>query len=167
MLSSKKTKPFSFGADAEEKPGLEKVFEIIVKKSIRTQKRLANALQKTSESLSVTGKKFALIIFCFIGIAASIYAFAENIFYKKKLTHLLVSPISISKDVFENDNRTSDILPETELIKIENFQKYIDSLSKSVSGQKVKDSILKFRPLLMDSINQLEKLYQLQEKNKK
>jgi hypothetical protein len=167
MFLSKKRKSVSSENDIHQLLGLQKLFEMIAPKCIGIQNRVAAAMQKGSEHLSVTGKKVALMTFCFISVAASIYAFSENIFYKKKSTHLLLSPISITKHVFEKDNRTSDILPETELNKIENFQKYIDSLSKSVSGQKVKDSILKFRPLLMDSINQLEKLYQLQEKNKK
>jgi len=167
MFLSKKRKSISSEMNISQITGLQKLVEIIAHKCIHTQSRVAASMLKGSEHLSVTGKKLALLTFCFIGVAASIYAFAQNIFYKKKSTHLLLSPISITKHVFEKDNRTSNILPENELNKIENFQKYIDSLSKSVSGQKVKDSILKFRPLLMDSINQLEKLYQLQEKNKK
>lgn len=167
MFLSKKRKLISSESDTQQIPGLQKPLEIIAHKCIRTQSRVATAMQKGSEHLSVTGKKLALITFCFIGIAASIYAFTESIFYKKNSNHFLVSPIPIPKNALEKDDRTSDILSVTEFNQIENFQKYIDSLSKSISGQKIKDSILKFRPLLMDSIHQLEKLYQIQGKNKK
>lgn len=167
MFLSKKIKPISSEMDTPQIPVLQKLLVIIAHKCIRTQSRVATAMQKGSEHLSVTGKKLALITFCFIGVAASIYAFTENIFYKKNSNHFLISPIAISKNALQKDNTSVGILSVTEFNKIENFKKYIDSLSKSISGQKVKDSILKFRPLLMDSINQLEKLYQLQEKNKK
>jgi hypothetical protein len=140
-------------------PSLEKFLEIIAHKCVRTQRRLADAMQKKSQQLSVTGKKVALITFCFIGIAVSIYAFTEDIFDKSNRAHFKISPIAISKNVLEENDRTSNILFDSEFNKIEQFKKYIDSLSNSISGQKIKDSILKFRPFLMDSINQFENLY--------
>jgi hypothetical protein len=140
-------------------PGLEKFLEIIAHKCVRTQRRLADAMQKKSQRLSVTGKKVALITFCFIGIAASIYALTEDIFDKSNRAHFKISPTDISKNVLEENDRTSNILFDSEFNKIEQFKKYIDSLSNSISGQKIKDSILKFRPFLMDSINQFENLY--------
>jgi hypothetical protein len=168
MFLSKKRKSISSEApDTLEKSGLQKLLEIVSHKCIRLQSRVAAAMQKGSEHLSVTGKKLALIIFCLIGIAASVYVFTVNILYKKDLRHIPVSLMTIPKNVFENDNKTFETLPTVEYNKIETFTKYIDSLSNSISGQKVKDSILKFRPFLMDSIRQIETLYQIQEKNKK
>jgi hypothetical protein len=140
-------------------PSLEKFLEIIAHKCVRTQRRLADAMQKKSQRLSVTGKKVALITFCFIGIAASIYALTEDIFDKSNRAHFKIYPISISKNVVEENDRTSNMLFDSEFNKIEQFKKYIDSLSNSISGQKIKDSILKFRPFLMDSIKQFENLY--------
>jgi len=167
MFLSKKRKSISSEMDTSQIPGLQKLLEIIAHKCIHTQSRVATTMQKGSEHLSATGKKLALITFCFIGVAASIYAFTENIFYEKNSNHFLISPIAISKNALEKDNRTSDVLSVREFNQIENFKKYIDSLSKSISGQRIKDSILKLRPLLIDSINELEKLYQIQLKNKK
>lgn len=167
MFLSKKRKSISLERGTRPIPNLQELLEIIVHKCIRTQCKLADAMQKGSEHLSVTGKKLALISFCIIGVTASIYAFAENFFSKIHPTHFSVSSIATSKKTFEINDRTADILSDSEFNKIENFKKYIDSLSNSISGQKVKDSILKFRPLLMDSISQLEKLYQIQRNNKK
>jgi hypothetical protein len=159
MFLSQKRKSISPDSKSHLTPGLEKILEIIVHKCVCTQRRLADAMQKKSQQLSVTGKKVALITFCFIGIAASIYAFTEDIFDKSNRAHFKISPIAISKNVLEENDRTSNILFDSEFNKIEQFKKYIDSLSNSISGQKIKDSILKFRPLIMDSINQFEKLY--------
>lgn len=168
FLVSKKRKSFSPEVADKGISGQEKLVQQIVYTCIRTQDRLANAMQKESEHLSATGKKLALIMFCFIGVCSSIYLITVNIFYKNNSSDLLIISIPLPKHVFENDeNRNHVIISETEFKKIENFKKYMDSLSKSISGDKIKDSILKFRPLLMDSVMQLEKLYQLQENYKK
>jgi hypothetical protein len=159
MFLSQKRKLISPDSKSHLTPGLEKILEIIVHKCVCTQRRLADAMQKKSQQLSVTGKKVALITFCFIGIAVSIYAFTEDIFDKSNRAHFKISPIAISKNVLEENDRTSNILFDSEFNKIEQFKKYIDSLSNSISGQKIKDSILKFRPFFMDSINQFENLY--------
>lgn len=167
MFLSKKQKMVPSGTQTERTLGLELIAQLIVQKFTRAQRKLSEEMQKEVENLSVAGKKMFLILFCLIGIGVSIYVIAENILYKNTLPRALLSPIPISNDVFENVNRNSVIIPKTEFNKIENFKKYIDSLSKSTSGNRIKDSILKFRPLLMDSVNQFVELYQLEEKNKK
>ena len=168
MILSKKRKALSSEVSDKGISAKEKVVQMIVYTCIRTQDRLASAMQKESEHLSATGKKLALIMFCLIGVCSSIYLITVNIFYKKNSSDLLITSIPLPKHVFENDeNRNHVIISETEFKKIENFKNYMDSLSKSTSGQNIKDSILKSRPLLMDSVLQLEKLYQLQENYKK
>jgi len=167
MLLTKKIKSIYSERPSEQIPSLQKLCNLVADKCFEEQKRMADVMQKGSEHLSITGKKFVLMIFCFVGIGASIYASTENIFFKKHPFHLTNSSIALSKNALEKGFKTSDFLSETEFDKIQNFKNYIDSLSKSTAGKKIKDSILKNRPLLMDSINQLEKLFQINGKLKK
>lgn len=167
MLLTKKIKSIYSGRSSEQIPVLQKLCNLVSDKCIEHQRKMANTLQKGSEHLSITGKKLVLMIFCFVGIGASIYASTENIFFKKHPFHLINSSISLSKNALEKGFKTSDFLSEKEFNKIENFKNYIDTLSNSTSGKKIKDSILQNRPLLMDSINQLEKLYKINGKHKK
>jgi len=164
MFLSKKRKVIPSEAQTGTLSGVERIAQLIAQKFMRVQRKLSDEMQKKAEHLSVTGKKMCLIIFSLIGIGISIYIITGNIFYKSTLPHFFLSPIPISKHVLENANRNSVIIPKAEFNKIENFKKYIDSLSKSTSGINIKDSILKSRPLLMDSVNQLVELYQLEEK---
>ena len=164
MFLSKKRKVIPSEAQAGNPSGVERIAQLIAQKSTRIQRKLSNKMQKKAERLSVISKKICLIIFSLIGIGISIYIITGNIFYKSTLPHFFLSRIPISKHVLENENRNSVTIPKSELNKIEDFKKYIDSLAKSTSGNKVKDSILKSRPLLMDSVNQLVELYQLGEK---
>jgi hypothetical protein len=44
------------------------------------------------------------------------------------------------------------------LIRLKKFHKYMDSLAVSEPGKKIRDSLLRQRPGLLDSLNQLEEL---------
>lgn len=167
MLLFKKRKTFASPVNILGTSGVESTLQLITQKCVQVQTRLADAMQKESERLSAAGKKLALAIYCIISISLSIYLITENFFYKINSRHILFSPISVSKHVFENDVINSVLLPDSEYNKIQLFTKYIDSLSRSISGERIKDSILKFRPFLMDSIHEIERIYQYQENNKK
>lgn len=57
----------------------------------------------------------------------------------------------------EPDNRF--VLPSGEYERIHRFRLYMDSLSANPSGKKAYDSILLYRPGLMDSVLFIEKHY--------
>jgi len=130
---------------------------------------LANELQRCSEHLSSTAKRFLLILFSLTGLGVSTYLIIKNSFSHNHIGTFSFKSIRLPNPIYKrkSDENNVNIISEKEFKTVEKFKKLFDSLSANSPDNKLKDSILKSRPGLFDSVAQFEKIYQLQEQNKK
>lgn len=116
--------------------------------------RLAGALQSKSERLSNRGKKFLLFLFCLFFATMSICAIVNAFTVKQK-------PMAVKGSMPRiNHEKESPVLPfisKNEFERIEKFKQRIYALPKPVL-----DSFMEARPKLLDSIAQIENIYQSQ-----
>jgi len=116
--------------------------------------RLAGALQSKSERLSNKGKRFLLFLFCLFFVSMSICAIVNAFTEKQK-------PVAVKGNMprIEHEKETP-VLPfisKQEFERIEKFKRQIYALPKPVL-----DSFMQARPKLIDSIAQIESIYQSQ-----
>lgn len=142
--------------------GLERRMISGIGKWLLLQKRIAVFLQKTTNRFSTRAKKWWVILFFILGGGSSILLIGGHIFSTHHGHSFTVTGIRFPNSISgANDRRGDTISAEAELVKIEAFRQYVDSLPATLAGRKIKDSLLVARPGLMDSIRQFEKLYQL------
>lgn len=146
----------------------DKVAAGIVTKCIRVQSKWADYMQRKTEGLSHKAKKWCLTLFCLLSVGCSLYLIIESFTGTSKRS-LGVAPINVpvhSTQTGEEATRSFHLITKKEFEKIERFRHHVDSLSRSTTGMKIRDSILSLRPGLMDSIRVIENLYQLQNSKK-
>ena len=162
-LSYKRKKNKNLHSDAQDR-----IANGIVLKCMRIQSKWADYLQGKTERLSSRVKKYGLIGFCVLFGGFSLYL-TINGFNKRSSKKFSVAPIIVPEHTGkagEQNTRATIIITKKEFQKIERFRHYMDSLGQSVAGREVRNSILRFRPGLMDSIRLIQNLYQLQTSNK-
>lgn len=131
----------------------------------RFQKRWATLMGRWMERLSVGGKKATVIAFC-IAMAGYCTWLIYQGFYADRLGVFPLTPIQTPAHVTQTGEvniAREAIIPETEYQHIRAFRQYIDSLRATIDGSRLADSLLLFHPGLMDSIDQFEQLYRLQQ----
>lgn len=162
MFLSFKSKKASSKWNEQENSSNKKFVQIVVNSILIKQQSLSLWMQKISEHLSITGKKYVLVIFFLTAVTTNIFIVAKNIFRKNDPETLEITSIKVPLHSLEHQlNANRIIITEPEYKKIENFRIYMDSLLKTGSGIKIRESILNSRQQLMDSILQFEKIYQL------
>lgn len=132
------------------------------------QRRWADRLQEKSERLSLGAKKWLLGLFVLIFGGMSVFIAWRGLTAGAGRPAVVVSPITVSSPAqqgvlatpFPGDQRVSS--REYEVTQV--FQRYLDSLGQSTDGQKVRDSLLRQRPGLLDSIRLIERMYLAQPK---
>jgi hypothetical protein len=133
------------------------------------QNGFANIMGRWVNRLTVKGKKIFLLIFCLVFGSYSLYIML-TIFMSSgnELARAVTpDPISIPKHFDKAGDENTNVMPavsENDFRKIQEFNRYMDSLKKSPSGKKVYDSIIVMRPGLLDSVKMLENIYLLQNK---
>jgi hypothetical protein len=146
----------------------DKVAAGIVTKCIRVQSKWAHYMQRRTEGLSQKAKKWCLTLFCLFSVGCSLYLIIES-FTGTSKQNLGVASINVpthSAQTGDEATRSFLLITKKEVEKIERFRHYLDSLRRSASGVKIRDSLLSVRPGLMDSIRVIEKLYELQASKK-
>ena len=136
----------------------------IVQNCIRVQAEWASFLQHHSEKFSCRTKKYSLLLFCVVSVESSLYVFMEG-FRGSTPKIIPVAQIDVPLHAVESgkENISSFLLiTRGEFNRIEKFSRYIDSLGLSKEGRRLRDSILSYRPGLMDSIGIIKKIYQSQ-----
>jgi hypothetical protein len=121
-------------------------------------------MQRKSDKLSGGAKKCCLVLFCLLSLGCSLYLILKSFSSSNDKT-LMVAPINVplhSANGGDYDTRSPLLLTKAEFQRIEQFSRYMDSLNSSVSGKRIRDSLLLSRPGLMDSIQVLKRLFQLQ-----
>jgi hypothetical protein len=135
--------------------------------NLRLQYKCANWLERKTAHLS--RKSWIIILFCFTVFTGgcSIYLIVNSL-WGNTTKSITVTPISKPTNAvpFENETiKLNVIINTTEFEKIVRFRRYMDSLGRSPTGKKRYDSILRFRPGLLDSITIVEQYYHSQFKN--
>ncbi|SRR5258708_866438 len=127
----------------------------------------ADGLGKITRNWSKKKWKIALILFCLITGGASSYIIVSSVIGKQSQNQIPVTKISVPENVTNQDVPSSPgfTITDQEYSKIQEFRQYFDSLNNSFSGKKLRDSILRARHGLLDSVRLIEELYLLQ-KNK-
>jgi hypothetical protein len=150
-------------------PAQERIAGTIVRKVIELQERGALFMQRKTEKLSARAKKYGIIFFCLLSGGYSLYIMMESFTTKRQkiLAVTNIKPSEYATQTGDGKLYSAPIISDIEYQKIVQFRRYMDSLSVSKTGKTIADSILLARPGLMDSVLQLEKLYQLQQTFKK
>lgn len=130
------------------------------------QNRFACFMSAMVNKLTIQSKQACLVVFCLVFGGFSIYAFV-GAFRDSESSAKRLKPDQVAVPKYY-DRTESEInepsVSERDIIRINRFKKYMDSLKKTASGRPVYDSILKTRPGLMDSIQVIEQLYYSQSK---
>jgi hypothetical protein len=156
----------SFGAQSNRgsHPFVQKAAQRINK----WQHACADKLQDRSERLSLGTKKAILIAFVLLFGGASGVITWRAITAHQAQSAVLIHPIVVSPPA--GGLRDKSMSPFSERISsreyqiVRSFHHYLDSLSGSPSGEIVRDSILRERPGLLDSLMEIENLYLKEEK---
>jgi hypothetical protein len=135
--------------------------------NLRLQYKCAHWLERKTAHLS--RKSWIVILFCFIVFTGgcSIYLIVNS------LSGTVVSAITVNQiskptntvSFEETPMQLNATISKTEFEKMLRFRRYFDSLGRSPTGKKMHDSILQYRPGLLDSISIVEQYYHSQFKN--
>lgn len=132
------------------------------KYSARTlQKGWANWMSKRTSNFKRRHWLIALALFIFAAGGYNCYLIIDSFFSKGRV---IFSIYPIHRLLFFQETGEAVVdpdfqLPPGEYERIHEFRLYMDSLATSLSGKKVHDSILLYRPGLMDSVLFIEKYY--------
>jgi len=124
---------------------------------------MANFLQRKTNGYSTRTKKLWLLLFVILFVAESSIVTIQSI-QRKNINSISVTRIRTIP--IERNTTATPRFAKSELPKIQRFKNYIDSLSTTVRGRKLRDSLLHYRPHLMDTINFLINVYLEQSKKK-
>lgn len=126
-------------------------------------KQFAAFLQAKTAGYPAHKKKAFLCFFCLAFATASGWI-AYNSIQERPLSTLRVAPLHFVPLV--NGDEPSHPPPLKELQRVHQFKLYLDSLSASEQGQALRDSLLRGRPHLIDTLNYLEEIFNNEQKNK-
>jgi hypothetical protein len=125
--------------------------------------KFANFLQQKTNGYSLRRKKILLLLFVTVFITESTIVIIQSTKQNKKHT---IAVARIKRIPIEQEPDQAPIITRSEFLKIQGFKAYVDSLSTTAKGRKLRDSLLTGRPQLMDSVNFLINLYLEQLKTK-
>ncbi|SDE88444.1 hypothetical protein SAMN05216464_110180 [Mucilaginibacter pineti] len=124
---------------------------------LKLQRNWVKGMEKLFSKLSPASTKVVLVIaflfaagYCTMMVA---YSFGKTATVMLKQVNG-VQPVAIGKTV-------PDLPPGVPAFikRMERFKHYLDSLSKTGDGRKIRDSLLFRRPGLLDSIQRIERIY--------
>jgi hypothetical protein len=135
--------------------------------NLRLQHKCAQWLERKTSHFSPLN--WVVILFSFIVFtgSCSIYLIVTS-FSGNTTKNITVTPISKPTNLVplkEEDTLLNPIISKTELEKIIRFRRYMDSLGRSPTSKKMHDSIVLYRPGLLDSLLILENYYNSHFKN--
>ncbi|HMR81791.1 MAG TPA: hypothetical protein PKE30_01615 [Niabella sp.] len=135
------------------------VFEKINLWIEKHQRRIAGYLNQRCAHFSTKQLTIGLIGFILLfgsSIAFTIWNSLESFGSSSK-----AASISVPQYISIKNSNDTVLLKTSELEMIQRFRKQLDSLKDSKSGQQIIDKMKMFRPGLLDSLKQLEVIYQL------
>jgi hypothetical protein len=159
-----------FGKNKSKNKGDNSVMQDKVAKGIAgfllsVQTRFASIMNAWTNQLSTGAKRFWLVIFCLVFGGFSIYAFI-GAFRNNENSSRSIKPAQVSFPKYYHQQELHKVptVSKNDMLRIDRFKKYMDSLQRSKNGKGIYDSIIKARPGLMDSIKVIEQLYYSQSK---
>lgn len=160
LFSFKRNKKVLYKADCFQ-GNLLRQFE---EANLRLQHKCAHWMERKTAHLS--RKSWILILICFTVLTSgySIYLMIGN-FSDTMINVEPFTTIAKSKNCREGSAQKNKIkvpISTAEFEKIVRFRKYMERLGHSATGKKVQDSIMLYRPGLLDSLTIVEKYYHSQ-----
>lgn len=132
---------------------------------LRLQYKCANWLERKTAHLSP--KSWIVLLICFIGITGTCCIYLIHTSFSTDTNALTI--VNITKTVAsqpKQDLLKSDIpVSKAEFEKVIRVRKYMDSLGRSPTGKILYDSIVCYRPGLLDSLSIIENYYYSHFKN--
>lgn len=146
----------------------QQIAERIISRCQAIQYKASKFLQAKFERLAARSKRLTVIAFCIVGFSLSIYLIIRS-FSKQAYKPISITAIRLPKQAVANrqqpHHHVNEITRE-EFKKIRTFRLYLDNLDHSQQGKRIRDSIILYRPGLIDSLTIVESMYQLQSPNK-
>lgn len=131
--------------------------------NLRLQHKCAHWMEKKTAHLS--RESWILILICFIVLTSGysihlmIGSFSDIANNVEPITTIVKS--TNGRQVAKKDKLNVPI-SKAEFEKIVRFRKFVERLGHSATGKKVQDSIMRYRPGLLDSLTIVEKYYHSQ-----
>ena len=151
---------------SSERPSQDKAAKGIAKFLLSIQLSFTNVMNRITENMSSGNLKIVLILFCLFGGGFSIYLIGAAILKPDSgQTQINVDRVNIPKyfDKGGNEGLNANAYVDQETFQRNlEYERFMDSLGKTSSGLRVRDSILLTRPGLADSIKMLKEIYQSQ-----
>ncbi len=161
LFKNKKSQKQQWANDAKDR-----IAAGIVHSCIRVQERSATFLQRQTNRLSTPLKKFLLMLFILMSAGYSFYLITEGSISHNPFRIAFIKIPKQAGTVSEKNAMPVMAVTTQDHQKIQGFMHYLDSLTKTSSGKKMHDGILKSHPLLLDSLRLIENIYQLQSSKK-
>lgn len=136
-------------------------------KVIQIQEKWASYLQEKTARLAPNTLRYLVALFFISFTCISGYIIISSV--KRKAPALSITPIRLPHTISNpqrETSRSSIIVTDNDYERLKRFREYMDSLHKTPPAKHVYDSILLNRSGLLDSIQQLEHLYHLQQSKK-
>ena len=147
-------------------PVKEKAAKGIAQFLLKTQSKFADIMNNLTKHIPSKKMKIILIAFCLLGSGFSLYLVGEALLKpEKEQPAFKIDPVSVPKHYDRSGDeqlRSDEYVDKETYQQIESFAQYMDSLQRTVTGIKTRDSILQARPGLMDSIRMLKEIYNYQ-----
>lgn len=124
-------------------------------------RQAAAFLQKKTAPYSARKMKTILALFCLLFLAGSLTVAVSG--FQKEAAFPSVSAMHFIP-LLKEDPPPGPV-PSKALERVHRFKRYLDSLRFTESGQARRDSLLRARPHLMDTLNYLENIYTNELKN--
>lgn len=134
--------------------------------NLRLQIKFADWLERKTAHWSRRSWTVILIFFTIATSSYSIYVMVDS-FSEPDVSSIPITRIVKTRNIIQNHeimDQLKVVISKEEYIKTIRFRKYMDSLGRSPTGKKIKDSINQNRPGLLDSLDKVDKYYHLQNK---
>lgn len=134
--------------------------------NLRLQYKFADWLDRNTAHWSRRSWTVILIFFTIATSSYSIYVIVDS-FSEPDVSSIPITRIVKNRNIIQNHeimDQLKVVISKEEYIKTIRFRKYMDSLGRSPTGKKIKDSINQNRPGLLDSLDKVDKYYHLQNK---
>ena len=140
----------------------DKVAARVAKLLLKIQVKFSEFMSACVSKVSPKRLRLLLVVFCLLGGGFSIYLITSSIF-QDEIGGFKIEKINVPKVYDGGNNLRSEQVVDEEIYKaIERFEWFMDSLRGSQMGLELRDSILKLRPGLMDSLELLKQIYKSQ-----
>nr|WP_199077425.1 hypothetical protein [Pedobacter sp. ASV19] len=154
MFGRRKDRP----AKAWEEKVSVKIFRVLY----RLQCRWAAWMDARVNRLSGKAKMALLLAFSLLMISISVLVALTAVTGKRKIS---IDTKLHLPHLEDHQQQPGTGLPVAVMGRIKRYKAYLDSLGTTATGQKTRDSLLRARPGLLDSIRSLEKVYELPKTN--